>query len=187
MRCCSRNSGRRPRNEHMVETRTGDCSGLCIRDWRERSGLRATDASVDWGYCWRRGDGMFRTFYSFATDKGQPMIQLALLSALAISLLSFGSGAYITHRWYRVEALQSELRVMRLNARRFKAQLGLQKAIDASTREQEITDDEIVRAIEAKRPPPVVLRPTDPAPAVAVCVDDDSMRTIGTLGKRSKR
>lgn len=115
------------------------------------------------------------------------MIQLALLSALAIGLLSFGSGAYITHRWYRVESLQAELRVMRLNTRRFKEQLGLSKSIDAATREQEVTDDEIVRAIEAKRPPPVVLRANaDPVPA-AVCVDDDSMRQIGELGKRRKR
>lgn len=115
------------------------------------------------------------------------MIQLALLSALAIGLLSFGSGAYITHRWYRVEALQAELRVMRLNTRRFKEQLGLSKSIDAATREQEVTDDEIVRAIEAKRPPPVVLRANaDPVPA-AVCVDDDSMQAIGRMGTKRSR
>lgn len=171
----------------MVETRTGDSRGLCLRDWRELSGLRTADACMDWGYCWRRRRGLYSTIYSFATDKGQPMIQLALLSALAIGLLSFGSGAYITHRWYRVEALQAELRVMRLNTRRFKEQLGLSKSIDAATREQEVTDDEIVRAIEAKRPPPVVLRANaDPVPA-AVCVDDDSMQAIGRMGTKRSR
>lgn len=168
----------------MVETRTGDCSGLCIRDWRERSGIRATDAPVDWGYCWRRGNGLYRSVYAFASDKGQPMIQLALLSALGISLLSFGGGAYMTHRWYRVEALQAELRIVRLNTQRFKDQLGLSKSIDAATREQEITDEEILRAIEAKRPPPVTIRGTADAVPDPVCIDDGSMQQIGKLGKR---
>lgn len=168
----------------MVETRTCDSRGLCLRDWRERSGIRTTDTSLDWGYSWRRRDGMRDTFYSSTLDEGQPMIQLALLSGLAIALLSFGSGAYITHRWYHVEALQAELRVMRLNARRIRDQLGLQQSIDTSARTQEITDDEIVRAIEAKRPPPVVLRSGQEPVADPVCVDADGMQQIGRIGKR---
>lgn len=171
----------------MVETRIGYSRGMCLRDWRERSGIRATDASVDWGYCWRRRYSLHRTLYAFAFDKGQPMIQLALLSALAIGVLSMAGGAYMTHRWYRVEALQAELRVMRLNTRRFKEQLGLSQSIDAATREQEISDDAILAAIEAKRPPPIVLKAgADPIPE-PVCVDDDSMRTLGQLGRRNKR
>lgn len=115
------------------------------------------------------------------------MIQLAIISGLAISLLSFGGGAYMTHRWYKVEALQSELRVMRLNARRIKSQLGLSKAIDAAGREQEISDDEILRAIETKRPPPIVLKgASDPVP-LAVCVDAERMREIGGMGTKRSR
>lgn len=115
------------------------------------------------------------------------MTQILAAIGLAISLLSFATGAYTTHWYYRVSQLQADNRLLRLNGQRFKSQLGLSQSIDARSREREITDNEILQAILAKAPPAEV--PSCPNVPAPVCVDADSMRNIGRIGAqpRNKR
>mgnify|MGYP006935479489 CR=1 FL=1 len=170
-------------DERMVETRSRDCRGLCYRDWRECCGVESAHAPVDWGYMWRRRDGMHCIINRLATGKGLTMLQLAIISGLVISLLSLGGGAYMSHRWYRVDALQSELRVTRQQNQRFKKQLGFSQGVDAAAREEEISDEAIVQSILARAPKPTVSPPaTDPD-----CVSAERMLDLGELGKRHKR
>jgi hypothetical protein len=105
------------------------------------------------------------------------MIQLIAIAAVSSFLFGLTSGGWAVHRWYKVDALQAQVKFLRDDRARYKKSLQLGEDIDDEDTKARITNDEIERAIlhRAAELAPVA------TPVDHVCVNGQWLLSVGEL------
>lgn len=103
------------------------------------------------------------------------MIRLLLIASVGSFLTGLTSGGYIVHRWYRVDALQAQVKYLRLDRARFREALQIGEKVDDDTDKIEASNAEIEQAI-LKRAREML----GPVPD-RICLNPEWVLSIGAL------
>lgn len=116
-------------------------------------------------------------------------VSIAILVAFS---LGAASGAHLMGKWYRYDLMAAQIKNLKAANKRYADAVGVSKDIDAATGEIELSNDEILAAINAKIEETARKKPEEPKNAATieanvanadgvVCIAPDVLHEIGRL------